>query len=105
MSIHRSHQKEKDPTATAVEEPLIDTGITIADNTDGLDEVDINDISESSQSESDTDSDSDQEKKEFKLAKQSKKKDKNRSYSIDLGDTSDNSKKIKGRITTNENDE
>lgn len=105
MAIHRSHQKEKETTTTAAEEPLIDTGITVADNTDGLEEVDINDIAESSQSESDTDSDSDQEKKEFKLAKPEKKKDKGRSYSIDLGDTSDNTKKMNGRIITNENDE
>ena len=34
-----------------------------------------------------------------------KKKDKQRTYSIDLGDMSDNSKKLKGSITTNENDE
>lgn len=57
MLIHRSHQKQKETTA---EEPLIDTGITVANNTeDALDEVDINDICESSASESETDSDSD----------------------------------------------
>ena len=61
--------------------------------TEDLKEVDIRDV----QSESDSDTDLDKASKP--------KKPKQRSYSIDLGDLSDNQKKIKGNITTNENDE
>ena len=56
----------------------------------------MDDVSESSVSESD---------EESKDIPKKLKKKRERSYSISIGDLSENDKKLKGQITTNENDE